>query len=270
MSDLLKPMMATPGRLPDGPGWAYEVKWDGFRAIHSKGRYHGRSGLLLTGPKLPDFGVPVDGELVAYDKRGMPTFNALQNSSLPSFIAFDLVVPELPYEKRRELLEELDLTVSPRFSDKVATVTAAKELGLEGVVAKRLGSRYQPGQRSPDWIKEKFVHTGDFVVGGWWSGQRKLGSLLVGSYTERGLEYRGKVGGGITAATEAALLPVLQELARPDSPFEGPAERGNYVEPLLVVEVRYGEITADRRLLRFPVFLRLRPDKLPMDCVDEG
>jgi bifunctional non-homologous end joining protein LigD len=93
--------------------------------------------------------------------------------------------------------------------------------------------------------------------------------LLVGSYTENGLEYRGKVGGGITGSTEAALLPVLEELARPDSPFAGPAERGNYVEPLLVVEVRYAEITADRRL-RFPVFLRLRPDKLPMDCIDES
>ena len=269
MGDQLRPMMATPGRLPDGPQWAYEVKWDGFRAIHAKGRYHGRSGLQLTGPQLPDFGVPVDGELVAFDKRGLPTFNALQNATQPSFIAFDLVIPDLPYEKRRELLEDFDLTVSPRFSDREATVTAARELGLEGVVAKRLGSRYQPGVRSPDWIKEKFVHTGDFVVGGWWSGQRKLGSLLVGSYTDRGLEYRGKVGGGITAAIEAALLPVLQELARPGNPFAGPTEKGNYVEPLLVVEVRYAEITAERRL-RFPVFLRLRPDKLPTDCIDEG
>jgi bifunctional non-homologous end joining protein LigD len=266
---LLKPMMATPGTLPSGPGWAYEVKWDGFRAIHSQGRYHGRSGLQMNGPPLPDFGIPIDGELVAFDSRGLPSINLMHGALLPFFIAFDVVVPDLPYEKRRELLEELDLTISPRFTDREATVAAAKELGLEGVVAKKLGSYYLPGVRSPDWIKEKFVHTGDFVVGGWWSGQRKLGSLLVGNYTEKGLEYRGKVGGGITATTEAALLPVLQELARSDSPFAGPTERGNYVEPLLVVEVKYAALTPDRRL-RFPIFLRLRPDKLPMECLDEG
>lgn len=261
--------MATSGVLPRGPEWAYEVKWDGFRAILAEGRYHGRSGLQLSGPKLPDFGVPVDGELVAFDSRGLPSFNAMQQGTPPSFIAFDIVVPDLSYEKRRELLEELDLTISPRFSDGAATEAAAKELGLEGVVAKRLSSLYRPGVRSPDWIKSKFVHTDDFVIGGWRPGARKLGALLVGSYTSDGLSYRGKVGGGITAGTEALLLPVLKELSRSDSPFTGPAEAGNYVEPLLVVEVRYGELTPDRRL-RFPVFMRLRPDKLPTECIDES
>jgi bifunctional non-homologous end joining protein LigD len=262
-------MMATPGDLPTGPGWAYEVKWDGFRAIYSDGRYHGRSGLQLAGPELPDLGVPVDGELVWLDSQGKPSFTRRQTAVPTAFIAFDLVLTDLPYSRRRELLEELDLTISPRFSDREATLAAARELELEGVMAKRLDSFYRPGIRSPDWIKSKFVHTGDFVIGGWKSGARKLGSLLVGSPTPDGLSFRGKVGGGITAATEATLLPVLQELARTDSPFSGPAEKGNYVEPLLVVEVRYAELTPDRRL-RFPVFLRMRPDKLPSECVDES
>jgi bifunctional non-homologous end joining protein LigD len=263
-------MMATPGELPRGPGWAFEVKWDGFRAIYLDGRYYGRSGLQLSGPELPDFGVPVDGELVAFDGRGLPSFNAMQQGTKPVFIAFDVVLPDLTYARRRELLEELGgLTISPRFSDREATVDAAKELGLEGVMAKRLDSFYRPGTRSPDWVKAKFVHTNDFVIGGWREGARKLGALLVGTPTAKGLEYRGRVGGGLTAATEAQLLPVLRELQRPDSPFAGPAEKGNYVEPLLVVEVRYGELTPDRRL-RFPVFMRMRPDKLPSECIDES
>ncbi len=261
--------MATPGELPRGPGWAFEVKWDGFRAIYTDERYYGRSGLQLSGPELPDFGVPIDGELVAFNAKGLPSFNAMQQGVKPVFVAFDVILPELTYARRRELLEELDLTISPRFTDREATTEAAKELGLEGVMAKRLDSFYRPGVRSPDWIKSKFFRTNDFIIGGWREGARKLGALLVGSPTPQGLAYRGRVGGGITSATEAQLLPVLKELARPDSPFAGPAEKGNYVEPLLVVEVRYGDITPDKRL-RFPVFLRMRPDKLPTECIDES
>jgi bifunctional non-homologous end joining protein LigD len=262
-------MFATPGPLPSGPDWAFEIKWDGYRAIYDGGRFYGRSGLQLSGPPLEPFQVPIDGELVAFDAQGRPNFQAMQRTVTPMFIAFDLVVPDLTYLQRRQLLEELDLTISPRFSNGPATVEAARELGLEGVIAKRLGSLYHPGTRSPDWIKYKFVRTGDFVIGGWRPGARKLGALLVGSPTPEGLIYRGRVGGGITAGTEATLLPVLRELARPDSPFIGPVEWANYVEPVIVVEVRYGDITRDGRL-RFPVFLRLRPDKLPSEVMDEG
>jgi len=265
----IRPMFATPGPLPTGPGWAFEVKWDGYRAIYDGGRYYGRSGLRLVGPALPEFDVPIDGELVAFGPDGRPNFQAMQQSMTPAFIAFDLVVPDLTYLERRKILEELGVTISPRFEDGPATVEAAKELGLEGVIAKRLTSLYRPGAHSPDWIKYKFVRTGDFVIGGWRPGARKLGALLVGSPTPSGLVYRGRVGGGISAGTEAILLPVLKELQRPDSPFTGPAEWGNYVEPVIVVEVRYGEITRDGRL-RFPVFLRLRPDKLPSEVVDES
>lgn len=265
----IRPMLATPGPLPRGPGWAYEVKWDGYRAIYQSGRYFGRSGLRLSGPDLPSFEVPIDGELVAFGPDGRVSFQAMQRTVSPSFIAFDLVVPELTYAQRREVLEGLDLTVSPRFDDGPATVAAAHELGLEGVIAKRLDSLYRPGTRSPDWIKYKFVRSGDFVIGGWRPGARRIGALLVGTPQEKGLIYRGRVGGGITAGMEATLLPVLKELARPDSPFIGPDEWGNYVEPVLVVEVRYGAITEDGRL-RFPVFLRLRPDILPSEVADES
>lgn len=265
----IRPMFATPGPLPSGPDWAFEVKWDGYRAIYEGGRFYGRSGLRLAGPPLPEFDVPIDGELVAFGADGRPNFQAMQQRVTPAFIAFDLVVPELTYLQRRLILEDLGITISPRFDDGPATVEAAKELGLEGVIAKRLESLYRPGSRSADWIKYKFVRTADFVIGGWRPGARKLGALLVGSPTPKGLVYRGRVGGGISAGTEATLLPVLKELARDDSPFEGTAEWGNFVEPVIVVEVRYGEMTRDGRL-RFPVFLRLRPDKLPSEVMDES
>lgn len=274
-------MLAISAPLPIGPQWAYEVKWDGFRAIFADGRFIGRSGRVLNGPPMPRLdpvlgqAAVLDGELVALDSAGLPSFNAMQSGIPPTYFAFDLIVPELTYVERRQLLEELDLTISPSFADGPATVAAAQELGLEGVVAKRKASRYQPGVRSPDWVKWKFIRTGDFVIGGWRPGARRLGALLVGTMTEEGLRYRGRVGGGITARTEATLLPVLSELARPSSPFVGPTEqwptgqKPRWVEPLLVVEVRYSQITPDGRL-RFPVFLRMRPDKLPTECVEDG
>src|SRR5687767_14413044 len=133
MTAPIRPMFATPGPLPSGPGWAYEVKWDGYRAIYQAGRYYGRSGLQLSGPSL-SVGVtaPLDGELVAFGPDGRVSFQAMQRTVTPAFIAFDIVVPDLTYVERREILERLDLTVSPRFDDGPATVAAARELGLEG------------------------------------------------------------------------------------------------------------------------------------------
>lgn len=272
----IAPMLATAGPLPSGPLWAYEVKWDGYRAVYAGGRFLGRSGRQLAGPALPLFPEVLDGELVAFDAAGLPSFHAMQQGVAPVYVAFDVIRPELTYDQRREVLDALGLpeatpaaTVSPSFDDGPATVAAARELGLEGVMAKRRASRYQPGVRSPDWIKWKFVHTGDFVIGGWREGARPLGALLIGTPLPDGtLRYRGRVGGGLTVRTERALLPVLRELIRPGSPFTGPAEPATWVEPLLVVEVRYSEITPDGRL-RFPIFLRLRPDKLPGDCLGE-
>ena len=308
---LLSPMLATAGTLPVGPGWAYEFKWDGVRVLSqfSGGppRLWARSGAAVTlaypeisGLSLPDDSL-VDGEMVVLDAAGRPSFTALAErmhvrdpgraarlaASLPvTYMIFDLLRYEgisllgLPYSARRERLEELDLAgphwmVPPVFLDGPATEAAARENHLEGVVAKRLNTVYVPGARSPDWIKVKFDRTGDYVVGGWRPGARKLGGLLVGQPGPDGmLHFRGRVGGGIGAAAEAELLSVLAPLAAPSSPFaagEVPREdaRGaHWVRPELVVEVRYGNRTPDGRL-RFPRFLRLRPDKTPEECVEE-
>ncbi len=303
-------MLATAGALPVGPGWSYEFKWDGVRvlALFTEGSpdLFARSGAVVTAayPEIADLSLPagtlVDGEMVVLDAAGRPSFTALAErmhvrerlraarlaATLPvTYMIFDLLFLDghdctgLPYRSRREKLEELGLAgpnwmVPPSFGDGPATADAARENSLEGVVAKREDSVYLPGSRSPDWVKVKFDRTGDYVIGGWRSGVRKLGGLLVGVPTADGLAFRGRVGGGIGAVAEKELLAALEPLARRESPFRAGAvpredSRGaHWVRPELVVEVRYGNRTPDGRL-RFPRYLRLRPDKSPEECAEE-
>ncbi|MGK5680412.1 non-homologous end-joining DNA ligase [Actinoplanes sp. URMC 104] len=306
----LSPMLATAGALPGGPGWSYEFKWDGVRVLSlftgGAPDLFARSGAVVTAayPEIAELRLPegtlLDGEMVVLNAAGRPSFTALAERmhvrehqraarlavTLPvTYMIFDVLYCRgddctgLPYRARRELLEELvppghRWMVPPSFADGPATADAARENSLEGVVAKRLGSVYLPGQRSPDWIKVKFDRTGDYVIGGWRAGVRKLGGLLVGVPAADGLAFRGRVGGGIGAVAEKELLAVLEPLAQRQSPFVAGAvpredSRGaHWVRPELVVEVRYGNRTPDGRL-RFPRFLRLREDKTPEECVEE-
>jgi bifunctional non-homologous end joining protein LigD len=303
-------MLATAGALPVGPGWSYEFKWDGVRvlALFAGGPpdLFARSGAVVTAayPEIADLHLPegtlLDGEMVVLDANGRPSFTALaermhvreRNRALRlsvtapvTYMIFDLLFYDgmdftgLPYLARRERLEELGLAghrwmVPPSFGDGPATEAAARENSLEGVVAKRTDSVYLPGTRSPDWVKVKFDRTGDYVIGGWRSGARKLGGLLVGVPTEDGLAFRGRVGGGIGAVAEKDLLSRLEPLARRDSPFapgavpREDAKGAHWVDPAVVVEVRYGNRTPDGRL-RFPRFLRVRDDKTPQECAEE-
>jgi bifunctional non-homologous end joining protein LigD len=303
-------MLATAGPLPAAPGWSYEFKWDGVRVLSlftgGPPDLFARSGAVVTAayPEIADLHLPegtlLDGEMVVLDAAGRPSFTALAERmhvrekaraarlavTVPvTYMIFDLLFYDgqdytgLPYLARRERLEELDLAgarwmVPPSFGDGPATEAAARENHLEGVVAKRTDSVYLPGTRSPDWIKVKFDRTGDYVIGGWRSGVRKLGGLLVGVPTPDGLAFRGRVGGGIGAVAEKELLGLLEPLADKDSPFapgavpREDARGAHWVRPGLVVEVRYGNRTPDGRL-RFPRFLRVRDDKSPEECVEE-
>ncbi|HEU0239029.1 MAG TPA: non-homologous end-joining DNA ligase [Micromonosporaceae bacterium] len=296
------PMLASTGVLPLGAGWAYEFKWDGVRAISSieggRVRLFARSGAEITVayPELAALASTVpsavlDGEIVVLDEAGRPSFGALAErihvreraraaklaASRPvTYMIFDVLsldgadLCRRPYAERRELLDDLGLAgdhwlTPPVFTDGVATRDAAQENALEGVVAKRLTSVYRPGQRSADWVKVKLDTTAEFVVGGWRPGARALGALLVGVPGKQGLAYRGRVGGGISDASERALLAALAPIEVLTSPFATDVPRpdatgARWVRPELVVEVRFGQLTADERL-RFPRFVRLRPDR---------
>ncbi|MGA2165076.1 MAG: DNA ligase D [Solirubrobacteraceae bacterium] len=233
MPEHLAPMLASPGRLPeDEHGWAWEVKWDGVRAllywhpghpapmrVESRNRKEigGRyPELQALGRQLGEHEAVLDGEIVAFDEHGLPSFERLQKrmhlasaSAVASaareipvmYAIFDLLyldghpTIELPYQQRRKLLEGLRLrggawqVPALRESGGADLLAATAEQGLEGVIAKRLDSPYRPGERSGEWVKIKNLHRQEFVIGGWLPGKDgrsgQLGALLVG-YHERG------------------------------------------------------------------------------------
>ncbi len=311
------PMLATTGALPHGPGWAYEFKWDGVRALArcagERFSLYARSGaeITLAYPELRRLAAVLaeagaggdallDGEIIALGADGRPSFTALAErmhvrdttkaaalaAALPvTYMIFDVLrwngadLTGASYARRRNLLDSLPLDgydrwlVPPSFDDGPATVAAAHDLALEGVVAKRLAAPYRPGVRTADWIKVKREHTADVVVGGWRPGVRPLGALLVGVARPDGrLDYRGRVGGGISGAAQRLLFDSLRPLVAAEAPFATPLPRedakgATFVRPELVVEVRYGQLTPDGRL-RFPRFVRVRPDKTPPETAD--
>jgi bifunctional non-homologous end joining protein LigD len=277
----------------DDEGWWFEVKWDGYRAVvgAERGvvRARSRRGLDLLGPfpelrsvEVPD-GVVVDGEIVAFDANGVPSFSLLQRRTGfggagtgakvgVNLVVFDLLfrgVPlvDRPYEERRSLLEELELAPpiivpEPTPGGGESLFAAVAERGMEGIVAKRLGSRYQPGRRSDDWLKISVRHTLRAVVGGYLPGDggrsSTFGSVLVGLYEPAGLRWIGAVGSGFNETSLRAFNDALRQMHRPDSPFigdvvvAGPA-RPVWVEPAIVIEVEFKEWTHDDHL-RAPVY----------------
>jgi bifunctional non-homologous end joining protein LigD len=302
----LRPMLAVSGTR-DGvrAGHRYEFKWDGVRALVFVDAAGGldlrsRNGVAVAGryPELADLAAAVgrpavlDGEIVALDDAGRPSFAALQPrmhladarraaaaaAEAPvALLLFDLLGLDgdpwfdRPLEARREALLGLELgggrwSVPPVTDDLDAALHIAEARGLEGVVAKRLGSRYRPGARSRDWVKLRLRRQQEVVVGGWRPGRGSLGgtigSLLVGVHDDSGLRYAGGVGSGLTGAAVARLAGHLD--ARATSPFvdEVPHADARFVEPLVVVEVGFSEWTPDGRL-RHPVFLGIRDDLDP-------
>lgn len=277
----------------DDEGWWFEVKWDGYRAVvgASDGivRARSRRGIDLLGPfpeigtvEIPD-GVVVDGEIVAFDEEGRPSFSLLQGRTGfggtgtgarvgVNLVVFDVLfhgseVIDLPYEERRALLERLELpppmvVPEPTPASGISLFGAVKAKGIEGIVAKRLGSRYQPGRRSEDWQKISIRHRLRAVVGGYVRGDggrsSTFGSVLVGLYEPRGLRWIGAVGSGFTETSLRAFHEALSQIERDSSPFAkevvvpGPG-RPVWVEPAIVIEVEYKEWTHDEHL-RAPVY----------------
>jgi bifunctional non-homologous end joining protein LigD len=305
-----RPMLATlVSELPRGEGWLYEVKWDGYRALGyvrgGEARLLSRRGNDLT-QRFPSVAreLPravrssecvVDGEVCALDERGRPSFSAMQQGKPGTAIvyeAFDLLeldgepVVDRPLDERRRLLGELvdtsnrTVQLSGAFEDGEALLQAATEQELEGVMAKRSGSRYCEGKRTRDWLKVKTHGRQEFVVCGWTRGQGRregrFGSLVLGAYRDDGLQWVGNVGTGFGERLIDDLLARLEPLRRARSPFgEAPkmpkVRRGDvtWVEPKLVCEVSFVEWTHDGHL-RAPVFQGLRDDKTAREVVPEG
>jgi len=308
----IRPMLAeTDAAARSNPEWLYEPKLDGYRVITFVGdgsvRLQSRRGIDLTAvfPEitadlaLKDNGQMVlDGEIVALDANGRPSFNALQNRvqlktatdiakaqrEAPAvLVCFDLLhfggvnLRGVPYVDRRRYLSQCLLPSTHIQLIHVATnaeqlYAAATASGFEGIVAKRKNSIYQPGKRSNAWLKIKTTQTAEFVVGGYTKGKgerESLGALLLGYWSGGKLHYAGHVGSGLTSAIIDELGQRMAALARKRSAFvdEVPLHRPTkWLEPQLVAEVTFMDWTPDG-LLRAPVFIRLRDDIEPQDVV---
>jgi bifunctional non-homologous end joining protein LigD len=294
-------MLATACQKPPrGPEWAYEMKWDGYRAVvgldGGQARITSRRGNDVTArypelaPLADAVGVEVvlDGELVVLDEAGRPSFHEIQkHDHAATLMLFDLLrldgrdVTSLPWRERRALLDRLALaggtwqTPSIVHGDADVAISTASHLGLEGIVAKRVDSPYRPGTRTTAWQKFKLSARQELVVGGWLPGEGRLsgtvGSLLVGYHERPGgeLRYAGRVGSGLDQAAREVLKERL--VGRATCPFADTPPRlpdPHWVEPDVVAEVRFTEWTPDG-VLRQPVFLGLRADKDPADVVRE-
>ncbi len=296
------PMLARGGSLPgDEESWGFEVKWDGMRAIvysrPGRMRVENRNLQDMTAqwPELTrlnralhEHEAVLDGEIVAFDGDGRPSFTRLQRrmhvsesqakrlgKSIPAtFVAFDLLwldghsLMDEPYSVRRERLEELDLNgeywrTPPSYTGEGRPLLEATEQQrLEGVVAKRLDSPYEPGQRSRCWIKVKNKQTAEFVVGGWLPGEREVGAVLLGRSDAGELRYAGRAGSGLTDAHIEALRDLKPRKA---SPFKGdprPPKGSKFVQPEMRAEVEFSDFTDDG-LIRHPVFKRLIQSDYP-------
>jgi bifunctional non-homologous end joining protein LigD len=317
--DSVVPMLAKLSELPvSDEGWAVEVKWDGVRAIAycQPGRLELQSrNLRDVTAQYPEVrrlsrqlgarDAVLDGELVAFDPEGRPSFERLQQrihqtaesvvrrrmKEYPvTYLVFDLLYLDgrdlmgEPYRRRRELLEQLEL-VGPSWQTPSYSTGRAKELLeasreqlLEGIVMKRLDSRYMPGKRGGSWLKVKNTGRQELVIGGWLPGEgrrrNRLGALLLGWFDPddggRTLHYAGKVGTGFTERDLDELLERLRPLAIDVNPFAGRKgpRKANWVEPRLVAEIEMRELTKEG-MVRHGSFKGLRDDKDVGEVVPE-
>jgi bifunctional non-homologous end joining protein LigD len=300
-------MMATLApALPTGDRWSYEVKWDGYRTLALKEgtrvRLFSRNlkdvtaiypSVARTVGELKVPGAIVDGELVAVDEEGRPSFQALhhQSTSAVVYYVFDLLevsghdLTSEPLDSRRTRLaaavQGTSILVSEPLPGTPAQIErAVRELGLEGVVAKRRDSRYQPGRRSDAWIKVKFHQRQELVVGGYKPANDGFDSVLVGYYDAKRLYYAGKVRAGFTPHSRAEMMRRLMPLAAKKGSFVNlPSSRSSHwgegvtaeemtmlrwVKPVVVVEVAFTEWTRDGNL-RHSSFAGFRDDKAARD-----
>ena len=315
--DRIEPMLSKLGSGVPNPdsAWGFEFKWDGIRALAfvdgGRVKLMSRNGDEITAryPEVHPMGraigsheVILDGEVVALDDGGRPSFEQIQQrmgltsetevrrkmKEVPvTYMVFDLLwlnghsLMDQPYTDRRKALAQLKLAgtswQTPPFEKGggQAMLEASARAGLEGIVAKKLDSRYEPGKRSGAWIKVKNRNRQELVIAGWQEGEGKRrghpGALLVGYFDGGKLAYAGKVGTGFTDEMLEKLQRLLEPLAQEKNPFAlgTPPKGSHFVKPKLVAEFEFVEWTRSGQL-RAPAFKGLRLDKPPKKVVREG
>jgi bifunctional non-homologous end joining protein LigD len=316
MPAVVEPMLAVlaSGIPADQDRYGFEFKWDGIRAVcfwdgrRLRLQTRNRNEVTRRYPELQPLGerlggrtAVLDGEVVALDGRGRPSFEQLQRrmgltsetevrrvaAQVPvAYMLFDVVhldgepLDREPYTSRRERLQGLALrgshwqTPPHQVGNGDALLRASLENGLEGVIAKRLDSGYEMGRRTGAWLKVKNRLRQELVIGGWVEGRGRLagrpGALLLGYFEDGRFVYAGKVGTGFTESTLGRVADLMRPLERDTSPFEvgRPPGHPHFVEPRLVAEVEFSEWTSGNEL-RAPSFKGLRADRGAREVVRE-
>jgi bifunctional non-homologous end joining protein LigD len=312
LPEFVEPMTAkVVTALPEGSAWIYEVKLDGYRALllkhDSRVRILSRNRKPLSYPEVEAAGrqlkagsVVLDGEIVAVDRQGRPSFQALQHRSAHPrhaivFYTFDVLhldgedLTGLPLRERRAHLPGIvkgsAVLVSQELPGTAEQVIAAvQQLGLEGVIAKRKDSRYEAAQRSGAWVKLKLDKQQEFVIGGYRPGTHGVDALLVGYYDGQALKFAGKVRAGFTPQVRRDVFAQLKPMHQATCPFSDlPNSRTSHwgagvtaeemadmqwLKPRLVAQIRFVEWTADGHL-RHAAFLGLRRDKAACEVTRE-
>jgi DNA ligase D-like protein (predicted ligase) len=309
----IEPMECLPGEhIPEGDHWTYEIKLDGYRieAVKTGGKVtlYSRRGTDLSNrfeyvasalASLPDETV-IDGELVALDEQGKPNFNLLQNSrsgeSHIMFYAFDVPVRrgedlmKQPLSKRREILASTVKSHDHVGISQVSNQTAKEMLafvkghGLEGIIAKRTDSMYEPGRRSGLWVKHRINLSQEFVIGGYIPSHLGVASIVVGVYRDKQLRYAARVRAGFVPLTRRQVFERIKPLETAKCPFVNLPEKDAgrwgqgltaekmkecvWVKPRIMAEIEFLEWTgADH--LRHTKFVGLRGDKDPRTVMRE-